>query len=66
MNQQEVIALMKSSKSEAEWNNNLDKVQKAFGGYPDFWYSAIVESGVARETASKFGGSADIRITKLG
>lgn len=34
MNEQEVIALMKSSKSEAEWNANCDKVKKACGGLP--------------------------------
>ena len=35
----------------------------ACGGYPDFWYRAIVQSGVAAETAAKFGGSAEIKIT---
>lgn len=66
MNQQEVVALMKSSQSEAEWNANCDKVKRACGGYPDFWQSAIIQSGIAREIATKFGGSVDIRITKIG
>ena len=63
MNQQEVIELMKSSKSESEWNANCDKVKKACGGYPDFWYSAIVLSGVSKETSAKFGGSAELKVS---
>ncbi|MBT4941675.1 MAG: hypothetical protein HOL80_01015 [Candidatus Magasanikbacteria bacterium] len=65
MTQREVVALMKSSKSEIEWNTNRNKVKKACGGYPDFWYTAIVLSGVAAETAKNFGGSADITITAI-
>lgn len=41
-----VVELMKSSTSKEEWNANCDKVKAANGGYPDFWYSAIVLSGV--------------------
>lgn len=41
-----VVELMKSSTSQEEWNANCDKVKAANGGYPDFWYSAIVLSGV--------------------
>lgn len=54
MNQNEVVTLMKSSKSETEWNANADKVKKACGGYPDFWFAAIVISGVMNETVAKF------------
>ena len=36
MTQQDVVDLMKSSKSEDEWNANCDKVKAEFGGYPDF------------------------------
>ena len=65
MNEQEVVALMKSSKSEAEWNENCDKVKKACGDYPPFWYSAIVLSGIAATTAASFGGSADIKFSAI-
>ncbi len=66
MNEQEVVDMMKSSKSEAEWNANCDKMKKACGGYPSFWYGTIVLSGLATKTAASFGGSADIKITALG
>lgn len=42
--------LMQSSTSETEWNANCDKVKKANNGYPDFWYAAIVLSGLSAET----------------
>ena len=41
-----VTALMETSKSEAEWNDNCDAVKKANGGYPGFWYAAVIESGL--------------------
>ena len=66
MSEQEVINLMKSSKSEQEWNDNCNKVIKACDGYPPFWYSAIVTSGLADEVSSQWGGDGDIHIIPLG
>jgi hypothetical protein len=49
--QEDIVALMKSSKSESEWNDNCDEVKIANGGdYPSFWFSLIVLSGVMSET----------------
>ena len=57
---------MKSSKNESEWNANCDKVKKANNNnYPDFWYGAIISSGIASETAREFGGDADIHVKAL-
>lgn len=47
MTHNQVISLMESSKSEAEWNENCDKVKKACNGYPDYWFSDIIVSGLA-------------------
>ncbi len=45
--QSDVVNLMKSSKSETEWNANCDKVKSANGGdYPSFWFAAIIMSGI--------------------
>ena len=54
MTEQEVVALMESSKTEEEWNANCDIVKAAFGDdYPGFWFVAINISGIlARVTAS--------------
>ena len=54
MNQQEVVNLMGSSISEKAWNSNCDKVKKSCGGYPDFWFAAIVISGLMQKTIQKF------------
>lgn len=59
MTEQEVKDLMRSSKDEAEWNINCDKVKAVFGGYPDFWYTAIILSGLASKTLGK---AAEIKI----
>ena len=49
-----VKAYMSQATSEADWNRRCDEVKRANGGYPDFWYSTIVLSGVAASTASKW------------
>lgn len=54
MSKAEVVSLMESSKSEKEWNANCDKVKRACGGYPDFWYSAIITSGVLAKTQASW------------
>lgn len=53
MTREDVVNLMKSSKSEAEWNANCDKVKKACGGYPDF-YNAVIVSGVLGTTSKNW------------
>lgn len=62
MNEQEVIALMESSKSSQEWDANADKVKKACAGYPAFWYPAIIMSGLAKRVMAKFGESPGIKV----
>lgn len=65
MNKQEVIDLMKSSKSKQEWNSNCDKVKAACGGYPKWWYGEIVMQGIAEQVANTWGGTAEIKITSF-
>ena len=55
-NKDDLVALMKSSKSEKEWNDNCDKVKAANGRqYPSFWYMAIMVSGIAHTVQSSWG-----------
>jgi hypothetical protein len=63
MTQEEVVALMRSSKSEQEWDQNCDIVKTCNDGkYPDFWFVAIVMSGLSRRTtASCLGNSREGR-----
>lgn len=62
MSESEVVSLMESSRTAEQWDDNADKVKAACDGYPDFWYEAIIVSGVARRTAASYGGSAEIKI----
>lgn len=56
MTQQQVIDLMKTSRSEVLWNANCNTVKAAFGGvYPSFWYGAVVSSGLLDETRLNHG-----------
>ena len=49
MTREDVIALMKSSKSVEEWNKNADAVKAEFGGYPDYWYTEIMVLQISNE-----------------
>lgn len=53
--QEEVVKLMESSKSETEWNANCDAVKQANGGYPAFWYEAILLSGLCARVRATWG-----------
>lgn len=55
MTKEQVVELMSSSKSEKEWNDNCDKVKKACGGYPSFWYSAVILGGVLAQAQMDHG-----------
>lgn len=66
MSEDEVKSLMESSKTEQEWNTNCDLVKRRCGGYPEFWYSLIVMSGLASRVCAGFGQSAEIQVTPLG
>lgn len=65
MDKQEVIALMVSSRSEQEWNNNCDEVKRRCGGYPSFWFAEIIASGLLKRVAATWGGSGDFQITSI-
>lgn len=50
MTEQQVVELMKSSANEEGWNANCDKVKAAHNNdYPEYWFSAIMQSGIAHE-----------------
>lgn len=47
-----VVNLMLSSGSEREWNYNCDRVKDANkGDYPDFWFAAIIMSGLLNKVS---------------
>lgn len=63
MDKETVIALMRSSSTAQEWNENCRKVKKAMGGvYPDFWYAEILASGLAKEVMAEFGETPEIKV----
>jgi hypothetical protein len=49
-----VKALMASSTSEREWNENCDAVKAANGDYPAFWYKEVIMSGLAAKMSMNF------------
>lgn len=49
-----VQSYMKSATSEQEWNLRCDHVKAANSGYPEWWYPAIIMSGICSQTSSKW------------
>lgn len=54
MTEAEVVALMKGSTSTRDWNDRCDLVKAACGGYPEFWWQAIQQSGIAARVQAQF------------
>lgn len=63
MTKAEVVGLMGSSKSEAEWAANCDVVKgnfrehvelTDFGEYPAYWFRAVIVSGLRAKTSRKW------------
>jgi hypothetical protein len=54
MDQNEVVALMQTSKTLVEWNDNCARVKKACDGYPEYWYDKIQLSGLADRVFKAF------------
>jgi len=42
--------LLTSSKTQAEWDANCNKVKAANRGYPSWWYATIVQPNLHRLT----------------
>ena len=64
MSEAQVVQLMQSAISEADWNAKCDQVKKACGGkYPSFWYAAVVMSGLSRSVAARWGGDDKIHFS---
>ena len=56
--EQGVVSYMRAATSENDWNVRCNAVKQANdGNYPEFWYVAIVQSGVFHQKASEFGRS---------
>lgn len=55
MTEEEVVALMESATS--------SQVKKACGGYPPFWFKAIVISGLMNRVITSFGGDPGIKVS---
>ena len=62
MTEKEVVALMESSKTSKEWNKNCDIVKAKCGGYPSFWFAAILLSGLANRVLERCGSSDKVQI----
>jgi hypothetical protein len=66
MSEAQVVQLMESATSEADWHAKCDQVRRACGGqYPAFWYAAIVQSGLTRRVAARWGSDDQIRVSSL-
>ena len=56
---------MESAVSERDWNSKADVVKKKCGGYPSFWYKAIIMSGLIGQVFAKFGVNPNIQIIPI-
>ena len=56
---------MRQSTSEEDWNRRLGQIKASCGGYPEWWYGAVVSSGLITQVAEQWGGSGQIEVVGL-
>lgn len=61
-----VVALMESSQTEQQWNANCDAVKAANKGYPAFWFASIIQSGLFRRVAPRWGSDGKMKLSSVG
>lgn len=61
-NESEAVALLESSGSAREWDENVDKIKEANGGYPMWWATAVIFSGLPGQVFSKWSEDCEIAI----
>ena len=57
-----VVAHLSESTSEADWNKRCDEVKAVNDGYPSFWFTTVMKSGLADKILG--AGGFDIKISK--
>ena len=61
-----VKSFMSGSASEDDWNLRCDQVQAANQNqYPDFWFSTVVMTGLAREIFAKWEGTDQTKVSAI-
>ena len=58
----DVTELMESSQSAQELGDNANRVKSANNGYPPFWYSAVILSGLLGRVTARWGGDDKIHV----
>lgn len=61
--QEDAVALLKSATSDEDWNDKVDQIQAANGGYPSWWYIAVIAPGLPQQVSSTWGGDGYIHIS---
>lgn len=49
----------------AQWDKTVDNIIKDNGGYPNWWYTDVIASGLLKRTAAKWGDDGEIKITQF-
>lgn len=60
---EKLAAFMSESRSKDDWNRRCDIVKAACGGYPDYWFSTCIASGLINQILGQ--GSDTIKITGI-
>lgn len=56
MDRESVLALMSSSRDEAEWDNNEKLVNTVCGGLPAFWQKDVVDAKLKEDVLGPASG----------
>lgn len=61
-NEDQAVELLKSSQSARDWDTNVDGIRQANGGYPRWWYKAVILPGIEGQQISKWSEESKVQI----
>lgn len=64
MDRESVLALMRSSRTEADWDANVKKVETLCGGLPSYWQKEVVDTNLKDTTLHPTGADIPQHLSK--
>jgi len=60
-NKTDALARLSEATSDGDWNDKVNEVKAANGGYPDWWHAEVIMSGMGARVVSAHGGHFGIK-----
>jgi hypothetical protein len=64
MDRESVLALMRNSRTESDWDANIKKIETLCGGLPSYWQKDVVDTDLKNKTLHPTGAEIHRHLNK--